>query len=498
MGLKSFFSIPYARYHASRLKKVHVSAIHAQSIIFHNLLEGGKETLFGQDHNFSKIKTYQDFKNSVPIRDYEESKKYIDLIIDGRKDVLWRGKPIYFCKTSGTTSGTKYIPITKDSMPNHILSARNALLSYIAETGDASFVNGKMIFLQGSPELEKLNGIAVGRLSGIVANHVPAYLLKNRMPTYATNCIEDWEEKVDAIVEETIKEDMALISGIPSWVQMYFEKLIKKTGKENIKEIFPNFSLFVYGGVNFEPYRSIFEKTIGTSLPSIELYPASEGFIAFQDSQKASGMLLIVDSGIFYEFIPVEDYYNESPLRISLEDVEVGVYYALIINSNAGLWGYSIGDIIKFVSVDPYRIIVAGRLKHFISAFGEHVIAEEVESAMSIAVKKEGIEVLEFHVAPQVNPPNGLPYHEWSIEFANDPGDICALAIMIDRLMQEKNVYYKDLIEGKVLRKLVIRKISKNGFVDFMRPRGKLGGQNKVPRLANDRQFADELSKFAE
>ena len=292
MGLKSLFSIPFARYHASRLKKARASAIHAQSTIFHNLLEGGKETLFGQEHSFSRLTSYQDFKNAVPIRDYEEGKKYIEMIIDGKEDVLWKGKPIYFCKTSGTTSGTKYIPITKDSMPNHILSARNALLSYISETRKASFVDGKMIFLQGSPELGKIGGIAAGRLSGIVANHIPAYLLKNRMPTHATNCIEDWEEKVDAIVEETIKEDMTLISGIPSWVQMYFEKLLKKTGKETIKEIFPNFSLFVYGGVNFNPYRSIFDKTIGTSLPSIELYPASEGFIAFQDSQKRMKMFI--------------------------------------------------------------------------------------------------------------------------------------------------------------------------------------------------------------
>ncbi len=496
MGLKSLLSIPFARYHASRLKMERVSAVHAQNRVFQNLLVGGKATIFGLDHGFSKLKKYQDFKKAVPIRDYEEVKKYIDLIIEGKKDVLWKGRPIYLCKTSGTTSGAKYIPITKDSMPNHIISARNALLSYIAETGDASFVNGKMIFLQGSPELEMLNGIAVGRLSGIVANHVPSYLLKNRMPSFSTNCIEDWEEKVDAIVEETLKEDMTLISGIPSWVQMYFEKLIKKTGKENIKEIFPNFSLFVYGGVNFEPYRTIFNKSIGRAIPSIELYPASEGFIAFQDSQKERGMLLIVNSGIFYEFVPVDEYYNESPTRLSLEGVEIGVNYALIINSNAGLWGYSIGDIVKFVSLDPFRIIVAGRLKHFISAFGEHVIAEEVESAMSLTLEEEGASVVEFHVAPQVTPKDGLPYHEWFVEFAKDPGDIDSIAIRIDRLMQEKNVYYRDLIEGKILRTIVIKKIEKNGFIDFMKSRGKLGGQNKVPRLANDRQYADELSKF--
>jgi len=408
MGIKSALSVPFARFQVRGIKKWSANPIQAQERVLQYLIKHGKDTAFGKDHGLAHVHDYKSFKKAVPIRDYEDIKDYVDRVIEGEPGVLWRGKPIYLCKTSGTTSGNKYIPITRASMPNHINSARNALLSYIAETGKSNFVNGKMIFLQGSPVLDTSGEIPVGRLSGIVANHVPAYLLKNRMPSYDTNCIEDWESKVDAIVEETWNQNMTLISGIPAWVQMYFEKLLEKTGRETIREIFPNFSLFVYGGVNYEPYRSMFENTIGAKLDSVELYPASEGFFAFQDSQREEGLLLVLNSGIFYEFVKLEHIHTENPERISLGDVEIGVNYALILNTNAGLWGYSIGDTIKFVSKDPYRIVVTGRITHFISAFGEHVIAEEVESAMQEVIRSEGLEVTEFHVAPQVNPREGL------------------------------------------------------------------------------------------
>ncbi|MFH1321537.1 MAG: GH3 auxin-responsive promoter family protein [Bacteroidota bacterium] len=498
MGIKATLSKPFAKYITRNIKKWSLNPIQTQEKVFRQLINSAKNTAFGKDHNFDQIKTYASFKKNVPIRDYEGIRHYIDRIIAGEKDVLWNGKPIYFCKTSGTTSGAKYIPITRESMPNHINSARNALLSYISETGKADFVNGKMIFLQGSPKPDKIGDIPLGRLSGIVANHVPSYLLKNRMPSYQTNCIEDWETKVDAIVEETLKENMTLISGIPSWVQMYFDKLLEKTGKENIMDIFPNFSLFVYGGVNYEPYRANFENTIGKKIDAIELYPASEGFIAFQDSQKEKGLLLILNSGIFYEFIPADEFFNDDPKRISLKDIELGVNYAIILNTNAGLWGYNIGDTIKFVSKNPYRLIVTGRISHYISAFGEHVIAEEVEDAIQKASEEEKAEIIEFHVAPQVNPKQGLPYHEWFIEFGKIPGNPDAFRLKIDKAMQERNIYYRDLITGNVLQPLIITPVKKDGFIEYMRSQGKLGGQNKVPRLSDDREIADELGKFAE
>ena len=496
MGLKSALSKPFAAWVNRQVLRWKNNPIAAQDKVFRALLNKAKSTAFGQDHGFETIKTYQDFKNSVPIRDYEQLRPYIERVVAGEVNVLWPCKPLYFAKTSGTTSGVKYIPISKESMPEHIKAARNALLGYIHETGDTSFVNGKMIFLQGSPVLEKKSGIDTGRLSGIVAHHVPAYLQKNRLPSYETNCIDDWETKVDAIVAETIHQDLRLISGIPPWVQMYFDKLSQVSGGKKVKDIFKNFSLFVYGGVNFEPYRAKLEEAIGKKVASIETYPASEGFIAYQDSQADKGLLLLADAGIFFEFIPVSEYFNENPTRLSLADVALDTNYALILNTSAGLWGYSIGDTVKFVSKEPYKIVVTGRIKHFISAFGEHVIAEEVEAALLEVAAKQAVQITEFTVAPQVIPPEGgLPYHEWFIEFVQPPKELDAFAAALDKAMQQKNSYYHDLIAGKILQPLHIRLVQKDGFIEYMRTQGKLGGQNKVPRLANDRALADVLNK---
>ena len=495
MSIKSTLAISLAKKARKKVYKWAFTPHKTQQKIFKELIKKAKNTAFGKDHNFDKITSYSEFKKQVKVTDYEGLRSYVDRIIAGEKNVLWKGKPLYFAKTSGTTSGAKYIPITKESMPTHIKAAKEALLFYIAEKNDASFVDGKMIFLQGSPVLEALNGIKLGRLSGIVAHYVPQYLLKNRLPSWETNCIEDWDTKVTAIVEETVNEDMSVISGIPSWVQMYFEKLIDKTGKK-ISEIFPNFNFFIYGGVNFEPYKNKFEALIGKKIDYIELYPASEGFIAYQDSQKEQGMLLQLNSGIFYEFIPANEFFNENPTRISVEDVQLGVNYVIILNTNAGLWGYNIGDTVEFTSLLPYRIKVTGRIKHFISAFGEHVIGKEVEKALNDAIKGTNTNVSEFTVAPQVNPPEGLPYHEWFIEFENEEENSNELASKIDASMQVQNIYYSDLIEGKILQPLIIRKVKKGGFHQYMKSIGKFGGQNKIPQLSDNRKIADVLQGF--
>lgn len=497
MGLKVLLSKVFAAWVNRELNHIRRHGVHLQQKTFNSLIAQAKNTQFGKDHNFEHIKTYEDFKKQVPIRDYEELRPYIERVTAGEENVMWPGKPTYLTKTSGTTSGVKYIPISKESMPEHIKAARNALLSYIHETGNADFVDGKMIFLQGSPVLATKAGIQTGRLSGIVAHHVPAYLQKNRLPSYEINCIEDWEEKVDAIVQETANEDMRLISGIPPWCQMYFDRLSALIDGKKIKDIFPNFKLFVYGGVNYEPYRARMEESIGFNIDTIETYPASEGFIAFQDSQKEKGLLLLVNSGIFYEFIPGDEYFNDNPTRISLEDVELDKNYALILNTNAGLWGYSIGDTVKFISKKPYKIVVTGRIKHYISAFGEHVIGEEVEQALMGVANEEGIDIVEFTVAPQVNPPEGqLPYHEWFVEFGSEPKDLKAFSLKVDKALQQKNIYYFDLIDGNILQPLIIQSLKKDTFINYMRSQGKLGGQNKVPRLANDRKIADELSAY--
>ncbi len=497
MGLKAALSKPFAKFVVWQINKWKNNAPKAQEDVFKLLIKTAKNTSFGKDHQFAAIKNYEDFKANVPIRDYEVLKPYVDRVVAGESNVLWKGKPAYFAKTSGTTSGVKYIPISKQSMPEHIKAARNALLTYINQTGKTDFVNGKMIFLQGSPVMVKKNGVNVGRLSGIVAHLVPAYLQKNRLPSYATNCIEDWEAKVDVIVEETINEDMTLISGIPPWVQMYFDKLSENANGKKIKDIFKNFSLFVYGGVNYEPYRAKIEASIGKKIDTIETYPASEGFIAYQDNQQDKSLLLLVKAGIFYEFILADEYYNENPTRLSLAQVELNKNYALILNTNAGLWGYSIGDTVKFVSKNPYKILVTGRIKHFISAFGEHVIGEEVEQALLVVANEEQVEIIEFTVAPQVNPPDGqLPYHEWFIAFAQVPKNLAEFSKKVDVALQQKNIYYLDLIAGKILQPLIIRTLIKDAFVNYMKSEGKLGGQNKVPRLSNDRKLADELERY--
>lgn len=496
--LKSFVAKIYASIVARRVYNWAKHPFETQETVFNELIDKAKNTKFGRDHQFDRIKTYDDFKRLVPVRDYEGLKNYIQDIRKGEADVLWQGMPLYFAKTSGTTSGAKYIPITKDSMPYQISAAKEALLLYIAETGKSEFVSGKMIFLQGSPEIDDSSVVKTGRLSGIVAHYVPQYLQKNRLPSWETNCIEDWESKVDAIVKETVVQDMRLISGIPSWVQMYFEKLIEDQGKK-VSEIFPNFNLFVYGGVNYEPYRQNMENLIGKQVDAIELFPASEGFFAYQDKQNKivpsdQGMLLLLNSGIFYEFIAAEDYFKDAPERITLNDVKLHVNYVMIISTNAGLWAYNIGDTIAFTSLLPFRVIVTGRIKHFISAFGEHVIGKEVEQALQVAIADSKVKVKEFTVAPQVNPPEGqLPYHEWFIEFEQEPEDLTFFAHLIDQEMQRQNSYYFDLLQGNILQELVISRVEKNGFDSYMRSVGKLGGQNKIPRLSNDRKIADQL-----
>jgi phenylacetate-coenzyme A ligase PaaK-like adenylate-forming protein len=495
MRIKVLAAKLFAKKIAKETKKWASKPVETQQKVFQNLIKEASKTKFGKDHHFEKIKTFQDFAEKVPVRDYEALRNYVDLVVEGKSDILWKGKPIYFAKTSGTTSGAKYIPLTKESIPFHIQAARNALLSYIHETGNAEFVKGKMIFLQGSPILEEKNGIKLGRLSGIVAHYVPNYLLKNRMPSWETNCIEDWETKVNAITEETINEDMTVISGIPAWVQMYFEKLQEKSGKK-VGELFKNFSLYVYGGVNFEPYRAKFENLIGRKVDSVELFPASEGFFAYQDKQNEKGMLLLLNAGMFYEFIKTDEFFTENPKRYTIGEVELGVNYALIISTNAGLWAYNIGDTVQFTSLEPHRVIVSGRIKHFISAFGEHVIGKEVEHALKEAIEGSSIRVNEFTVAPQISPETGLPYHEWFIEFENEPENLESFALKIDDAMRKQNTYYDDLIVGKVLQTLIITKVTQNGFQDYMKSIGKLGGQNKLPRLSNDRVIADKLRKL--
>jgi hypothetical protein len=496
VGFRAILAKPFAAYIHKQTLSWSLRPVEAQQNTFLQLIDAAKNTVFGKAHGFADIKTHADFVKQVPINDYEGLRPYIDRVIAGESNVLWRGKPAYFAKTSGTTSGTKYIPITADSLPNHINSARNAILAYVNQTNNAAFLDKKLIFLSGSPKLDTTGGVLTGRLSGIVNHHVPQYLRGNQLPSYNTNIIDDWETKLEKIIDETIHQDMGIISGIPPWVQMYFDRIQARKGKK-IKEVFPNFSLFIYGGVNFEPYRAKLFESIGQRIDSIETYPASEGFIAYQNSQYEESLLMLLNSGIFFEFIPAEEFFNDNPRRLTIGEVELGKNYALIINSNAGLWGYSIGDTVKFTSKNPYKLLVTGRIKHFISAFGEHVIGEEVEKAMKLTMAMHAeVEISEFSVAPQVTPSEGLPYHEWLIAFERMPNDMSQFAYDLDNQMRKLNVYYDDLISGNILRTLKITPLATNAFQQYMKSIGKLGGQNKVPRLANDRKIADQIIQW--
>ena len=496
--MKTLITILFANYVKKRNQKWINNPIEYQSKTFKYLIKSASKTAFGIDHQFGHISNYSDFTKHVPVRDYEGLKPYVEKVISGDENILWPGKPKYFAKTSGTTSGAKYIPITHESIKTHIKSARNALLNYFLKTKNFKPISGKHMFLQGSPELDKKNGILIGRLSGISAHYVPKLFLRNRKPSWSTNCIEDWEEKVNKIIEETLGEKMTIIAGIPSWVQMYFEKIVAKENR-SISQVFPDLNLYVYGGVSYEPYRSTFDKLFGKSIDTLATFPASEGFFGYQDefNKGKTDLLLLLNNDIFYEFIKTEDFLQGNENRIQLKDVELNVNYLLIISTSAGLWSYNIGDTVKFTSLKPYRIIVTGRVKHYLSAFGEHVISEEVENAIKIATKKHKVAIREFTVAPNINPKQGLPHHEWYIEFESVPDDLKSFSITLDKEMINQNIYYKDLIDGKILKNLEVIPLEKGSFNEYMKSVGKLGGQNKVPRLSNDRSVADKLNNLS-
>ena len=495
--IKKNIALIWARKHTAKTKEFKTNAVKNQEELLLSLVKTAEKTLFGREHQFETIKNIEDFRARVPIADYEDLKPYIEKIKKGQSKILWPDLPEYFAKTSGTTSGAKYIPISKEAMPFQIAAAQSALFHYIEKKNNADFVGGKMIFLQGSPELEEINGIKNGRLSGIVAHHIPNYLQKNRLPSWETNCIEDWETKIDKIVEETEKENMTLISGIPPWLIMYFEKLIERNGKK-ITQIFPNLQLIITGGVNYEPYRDKMHELLGKPVDIVQTFPASEGFFAFQDDYTKEGLLLLTNHGIFYEFVPLEHFDSAQcdSHRLTLDQIELNNDYALILTTNSGLWAYSIGDVVRFIDKNPYRILVSGRTKHFTSAFGEHVIAFEVEEALKATVKEFPAQITEFHLAPQVNPAEGLPYHEWFIEFEKEPENFEGFKSELDLQLRKRNTYYDDLISGNILQPLVITKLKKNAFQDYAKSEGKLGGQNKIPRLANDRKIALYLEKL--
>ena len=464
-----------------------------QKILLNKLIKKSIKTDFGIDHNFKKIKTYDDFKTNVPVRDYEEIKKYIKKIKKGKHDVLWPGKPLYLAKTSGTTSGAKYIPLTKESLKNQINSASYLLIKYLINKKTLNALMGKVMFISGSPTLESKNNIMTGRLSGIVNHHEPFYLKPIILPSKKTNSIEDWEKKIDKIADETIGRDLRIIGGIPPWIQMYFDVLENKTGKK-IKDVFPNLELICHGGVNFDPYKNNLFNSIGKQIDTLETFPASEGFFAYQNKTEKEDLILQINSGIFYEFIELSELEKKNQNRLMIGEVELGKNYAMIISTNAGLWSYAMGDTIKFTNLNPLKIKVTGRTKHYLSTFGEHVIVEEVDKALDKACKKfNNVQIVEYTVGPKIINRKGKSHHEWLIEFKKTPKNIYLFEKEIDKNLQSLNPYYNDLIKDGVLTTLKIRVMKKKSFINFMKSIGKLGGQNKVPRISNDRKIITKI-----
>lgn len=487
--IKSWFFLIFSKWKAKQLLLENIQGDSIQKHLLPKLIKQAENTIFGQKYKFQQITDYPSFKNTIPLSVYEDILPYIQAIQGGKSDVLWPGRPIYLAKTSGTTASAKYIPISKDSISHHILAARNVLVFHAAQTNQADFITHKMIFLQGSPALDHSGPIPTGRLSGIVYHHVPFFFRGNRIPSYQTNCIEDWDEKVKAIVSEVQHQKLSLISGIPPWCIMFFEKLMEETGKKSMAEIFPELKLFIHGGVNFSPYEQKMKALMGADIPMLETFPASEGFIAYQYDGSKNELLLNVNAGIFYEFIPLENYLRSNFEAIPLEYVTCNVNYVLVLTTNAGLWRYVIGDTIKFTGLKPFTIQVTGRIKQYISAFGEHVIAEEIEAAMQACLHTWNIDLVDYHVFPDV----AAARYVFLIEAANHPSNHAAMQEMLQTILVKKNIYYRDLVDGNMLELPQIVFLRKNSFADYQRSVGKLGGQNKVVRLSNDPSIGKAL-----
>lgn len=461
------------------------------------LLEKGRRTAFGRDHRLPEVRSYEEFRQAVPVYSYEELwDRYLSRAWEGETSVLWPGRPVYFAKTSGTTAGAKFLPLTRDSVPMHIRAARDMLLLYVARKGNADFVWGRWLFLSGSPALEKNPAdILYGRLSGIVHHWVPAYLTRNRLPSWEVNSMEDWPRKVDAILDEARELDLRLLSGIPPWVEGLLERL-EDRWHQKATRMWPHLQLYVHGGVDFRLY----EDRLRAFLPGvdfIETFPASEGFFAFQDTDDPQvGLRLIVDGGIFYEFVPLERADDPSPPRLPLWEVEAGRPYALLLTTNAGLWGYAIGDVVTFTSLRPYRLRVSGRVKNHLSAFGEHVIEAEVETALQAALRATGARVREYTVGPYLGPEK--PRHEWLLEVETEPTSWQAFLEVLDQTLRQLNPYYDDLRRGAILEAPRLYRLPVGAGYAYLARIGKLGGQHKFPHLRSDRWLLEALLPEAE
>lgn len=486
----------YSRYRVSKLHKLANNAYANQEKELLVLTQAAYNTHFGKDHSFQTIKSYRDFKKQVPISSYETLSPYIKQIHKNKVDVLWSGRPVGLGLTSGTTSGNdKRIPVTSESLKVYKRTVMDQLLSYIGTSDNAGVLFGKQLFLSSTPVVTKIHDMPVAAISGLTTHLTSSFIRSRMLPSKQVSVVVDWEEKQSAMLEECLGQDIRLVAGIPIWIQAFFDRIIEYTGK-SVGEVFPNLSLIIYGGVNVTPYKQQLLKSIGRKIDFLENYVATEAFIAYQDSVEQVGMLLNLSGGIFYEFVPVEEIDFKNPTRLNLQEVKLEQSYVILLTTNGGLWAYDIGDTIKFTSLNPFRITVTGRTAHFVSAFGEHMTIEQVERVIKHACSLQAdASVKEFTVAPNIKFDN-LSYHDWYIEFSHSPENRKKFTTDIDFKLKSISHIYRALRERSIIGEPKIHYMKENTFKNYMQSIGKLGGQNKVPRLQNNRNIADVLEKY--
>ncbi|MBK6729905.1 MAG: GH3 auxin-responsive promoter family protein [Bacteroidetes bacterium] len=482
----------------SRIQSVADNPLDAQERMFNYLVQTAKDTNWGQRFDYTSIKTFSDYQNRFPVQDYDFFKTEIERIMKGEDNVLWPGTTSWFAKSSGTTSDkSKFIPVTKVSLDDcHFKGSRDLLAMYLTNQPESNLFAGKGLVMGGSHQVNQLNEYSrFGDVSAVMMQNLPIFAHLVKTPNLSIALMSEWEEKIEKMAQHTVKQNVTHIAGVPTWTIVLIRRLFEITGKNNLRDVWPNLELYIHGGVSFKPYREQFNQLIrGDDMNYIETYNASEGFFAFQDRLKADDMLLILDNGIFYEFIPVEEFDKEFPRTISLAEVEVGKNYGLVISTNAGLWRYKVGDTIRFTSTHPFRVQVSGRIKHFINAFGEEVIVDNSDEAVRKACLATGAIIKDYTAAPIYFSGEGKGGHEWIIEFDKQPNDIKIFTEVLDNALQSINSDYEAKRYKNIALELPVIHIAPQGtFYNWLKSRGKLGGQHKVPRLSNERNYIEEI-----
>jgi hypothetical protein len=486
-----------ARMRFWRIKNWSNHPVAAQRDVLQHLVTDAQYTVFGKKYGFSKLFSIKEFKKKVPIQDYESLKPYIQRMMDGEENLLWNTPVFWFAKSSGTTSDkSKFIPISDESLKeNHFKASKDVLTNYYNNFPSSDLLTGKGLVVGGSHEVSRVNeDVQYGDLSAVLLQNSPFWGHWLRTPELSIALLDEWENKIEQLARVTAEENVTSVAGVPTWTLVLMKRILEIKGKKNIKEVWPNLELYIHGGVSFTPYREQFKKIIGADINYLEIYNASEGFFAAQEKPVDEGMLLFTEHGIFYEFMPVEEYGKPHPKTIGLKGVETGKNYALVISTTGGLWRYVVGDTVKFVSINPYKIIVSGRLKHYMNAFGEEVMVDNTDKAIAIACEKTGALVTDYTAAPVYFSDNSNGAHEWLIEFDREPADIKAFTTTLDAALKSINSDYEAKRHKDIaLRMPIVHILRKGTFTHWLRNKGKLGGQHKVPRLSNERMYVEEI-----